>query len=293
MAMQKAGCPAVDLDSAAGFLINIAVPNLHKNATVVSLTKLDAAAEASLASQLAQARQANAQMAARYGQKPQRLTLDGARVRIRYQLGGKTVEEQVQSVVDCVYATMPALYREPSYTNRNCSARSVYIVRAPQGQLDGLLNSAALQDLNKGTQANNEWVQRIIHDQTAAFNAAQAGSNAAFQRLMQQGQADHAALMRQGAAFEAAEQRSFQRGQAQDRAAQAAIDNAAHGQVLDSLGRADYKNPSTGETIETSAYYNHQWLSSDGSMTIGANDTFDPNGVVYPVQQSWTELVPK
>jgi hypothetical protein len=293
-AMQKSGCPAIDLDSAAGFLINVAVPNLHKQAAILSINKLDAASEASLASQLAQMRQANEQMAARYGQRPQRLTLEGARVRIRYQVGGKTVDEQVQTVVDCVAAQLPALYMQPSYTNRNCTARSVYIVRSPQGHLDELLSSAALADLRSGTQADNGWLQRIMRDQQAAFNAAQARSNEAFQALLQRGQADHAALMRQGADFQAAEQRSFQQSQARDRATQAAIDKAAHGQVLDSLGLGDYKNPSTGATIEASSFYNHQWLSSDGSTLISTDDHgFDPNGVVYPVQQSWTELVPK
>jgi len=293
-AMQKSGCPAVDLNSAAGFLVNVAIPNLHKQARILSVTRLDAAGEASLASQLAQARQANAQMAARYGQKPQRLTLEGARVRVSYQVGGKAVEEQVQTVVDCVEAQLPAIYMQPSYTNRNCNARSVYIVRSPQGQLDALLSSPALAELNKGTQADTGWLQRIIHDQQTAFNAAQARSNEAFQALMRQGQADHAALMRQNAAFQAAEQRSFQQSQARDRATQAATDQAAHGQVLDSLGRGEYKNPTTGETIEASSYYNHQWLSSDRSTLLSTDDhSFDPNGAVYPVQQSWTELVPK
>jgi hypothetical protein len=37
----------------------------------------------------------------------------------------------------------------------------------------------------------------------------------------------------------------------------------------------------------------YQWLSSDGKTLIQTNDTLDPNGVVYPVSQSWTELVPK
>jgi hypothetical protein len=183
---------------------------------------------------------------------------------------------------------------QPSYTNRNCTARSVYVVRSPQGHLDELLSSAALADLRNGTQADNGWLQRIMRDQQAAFNAAQARSNEAFQALLQRGQADHAALMRQGAAFQSSEQQAFQQLQAQDRAKQAAIDKAAHGQVLDSLGLSDYKNPSTGETIEASSYYNHQWLSSDGKTLISTDDhAFDPNGVVYPVQQSWAELVPK
>jgi hypothetical protein len=35
-------------------------------------------------------------------------------------------------------------------------------------------------------------------------------------------------------------------------------------------------------------------MSSDGSTLIQTNDhSLDPNGQVYPVSQSWTELVPK
>ena len=48
-----------------------------------------------------------------------------------------------------------------------------------------------------------------------------------------------------------------------------------------------------GQIIQASSYYDHQWLSSDGKTLIQTNDTLDPNGVVYPVSQSWTELVPK
>jgi hypothetical protein len=35
-------------------------------------------------------------------------------------------------------------------------------------------------------------------------------------------------------------------------------------------------------------------MSSDGSTLIQTNDhPYDPNGQVYPISQSWTELVPK
>jgi hypothetical protein len=35
-------------------------------------------------------------------------------------------------------------------------------------------------------------------------------------------------------------------------------------------------------------------MSSDGTTLIQTDDhTFDPNGQVYPVSQSWTALVPK
>ena len=55
-----------------------------------------------------------------------------------------------------------------------------------------------------------------------------------------------------------------------------------------------FRSPNTGQIIEASNQYNHQWMSSDGSTLIQTNDhSLDPNGRVYPVSQSWTELVVK
>jgi hypothetical protein len=81
---------------------------------------------------------------------------------------------------------------------------------------------------------------------------------------------------------------------AADRAQQAGIDAAAHASVLQSLDQQEFRNPATGQIIQASSQYNHQWMSSDGTTLIQTNDhTLDPNGSVYPVSQSWTELVPK
>src|SRR5580698_4101879 len=99
--MDSQHCPAIDIDSAAGFLINIAVPNLRPKAKIVSVLPLEPAGVASLAEQLQKKRQQNADMAKQFGQKPQTLSLDGARVRIQYVREGKPVEEQLLSVVDC------------------------------------------------------------------------------------------------------------------------------------------------------------------------------------------------
>jgi hypothetical protein len=53
-------------------------------------------------------------------------------------------------------------------------------------------------------------------------------------------------------------------------------------------------NPANGKSYEVSNQYNHTWVSSDGSTIIQNQDhNFDPNGQVYPVSQSWNELVPK
>ena len=86
-AMESQHCPDVDVDSASSFLINIAVPILHPNAKIVSVLPLRPEGQAALAAQ--------------YGQPPQTLSLDGARVRVQYVRDGQPVEEQLLSVVDC------------------------------------------------------------------------------------------------------------------------------------------------------------------------------------------------
>ena len=64
-------------------------------------------------------------------------------------------------------------------------------------------------------------------------------------------------------------------------------------QMLDSLNHMTYVDPSTGRKYETSNEYTHSWISSDGTEAVLNRDpAFDPNGVVDPVRQSWTELVP-
>jgi hypothetical protein len=291
--MEKNHCQAVEIDSAASFLVAIALPNRHPKAAIVSVLSLDAEGEASLAAQLERARQQNAAMAARFGQKPQKLGLTGARLRVRYVQNGKQMEEEMLAVVDCFEVQYAAMYAQPAYSRRACSARSTVITRAPQGRLDELLASTQLQSLRKAAHVNSEWLDRSGRDQRAAFQRAQSQSDQAFSNLMQKGQQDHALLMAQGKAFQEREAQGVAKAQAADRATQQTIDKGAHLQVLDSLGRQQFKNSDTGQLIEASSYYNHQWMSSDGSTLIQTDSpTLDPNGVVYPVNQSWVELVP-
>jgi hypothetical protein len=292
--MESQHCPAIDIDSAAGFLINIAVPNLHPNAKIVSVLALAPEGQAALADQLDKARQQNADMARQYGQKPQKLSLDGARVRVQYLRDGHPVEEQIVSVVDCLEQQFGAMYAQPAYASRTCSSRGITITRAAQGRLDELLAAPQLKSFNKSIQANQDWSSRLASDQMAAFQKSQAANNAQFQAGMQKGRDDNARLLANGKAFQESMRASTDHALANDRARQNAIDASAHATALYSLDRQEFKNPSTGQTIEASSQYNHQWLSSDGSTLIQTNDhTYDPNGQAYPVNQSWTELVPK
>jgi hypothetical protein len=292
--MDAQHCPAVDIASAASFLVNIAAPNIEPGSKVIAVQALPAEGQASLAAQQQQAQQQNAALAARIGQKPQKVTIDGARVRIQFTRNGHAFEEQLLSVIDCTESEQPALYKQPASTKRGCSARSITITRAPLGHLDALLNDPLFNALNKSVQINPEWNTRVMHDQQVAFQKFEAANNAQFQSFTKNQQDQQNARLAQGAQFQQNLQHSTDQAMAADRAKQNAIDASAHATALHSLDRQEFRNPNTGEIIEASDQYNHQWLSSDGKTLIQTDDhTFDPNGVVDPIRESWTELEPR
>jgi hypothetical protein len=290
--MQSANCAAIDIDNAASFLVNIVVPNLRPGAKVVAMLPLKPEGQASLAEQLDKARQQNAAMARQYGQQPQTLSLDGATVRLQYERDGHAVEETITAVVDCDESQMAALFGQPAYRRRSCSARNEVIMRAPKGSLDELW--AQFKDLTKTVQINPDWQTRLLNDQQAAFQKQQAANNQQFQQNLRNNQAAFDQRVANNKAFQENMRARTDQALANDRAQQNAIDASAHATALHSLDRQDFKNPSTGQTIEASSQYNHQWMSADGSTLIQTNDhAYDPNGQVYPGNQSWSELVPK
>jgi hypothetical protein len=134
----------------------------------------------------------------------------------------------------------------------------------------------------------------LAADQQAAFQRAMAENNrqaaANLQHFKEQGEQ----RMAQGRAFQDQMRASTDAALAADRQRQGAIDASAHATALHSLDQQEFRNPNTGQIIQASNQYNHQWMSSDGNTLIQTNDhTYDPNGQVYPASQSWTELVVK
>jgi hypothetical protein len=285
-------CPVVEIQTAVDFLVAIAVPMMHPYARILSVGPLLPAAATSLAQQLAAARQQNAAMAARYGQPPQKLVLDGARVWIEYTVNGHVVDEMLTSVIDCTEMHYNAMFNQPAYTDRNCTSRSEFITRAPKGQLDAFLKTPGYTNIQSTVHMNPAWQQKLQADQQAQFSAVQAASDRAFQETMRTGKLAGEKRLADNNAFLAQQRASTDKAIAEDRAKQGAMSDAAHQTALYSADRGDFVNPSTGRKIEASSQYNHQWQSSDGSMVIQTNDhSYDPNGRVQP-DQSWTELVP-
>jgi hypothetical protein len=204
---------------------------------------------------------------------------------------------------------MPAVpfIKQAAFQNRTCFSRGTTIVRAPQGHLDEMLALPQIK-LGKTMQPSSDWQNRIAADQMAAFHQAMAddqrrhddfeksldANNRQFAANLQHFKEQGDQRLAAGRAFQDRQAASFNSAMAADRSRQAAIDASAHATALNSLDRQEFRNPNTGQVIEASNQYSHQWISSDGSTLIQTNDhTYDPNGQVYPVSQSWSELVVK
>ena len=288
-------CTDSDIVSAADFLKKVAVPNMRPQATIVATTPLGPEGQAAVAQQLEQMQQTSVALADRFHQPHPKIILEGARVRLRYTANGKPVEEMLQTIITCREISTPAMGPLPASSNRFCAARNLLVIRAPQGQLDEWIDSPALLALNKITQQNPNWAQRLQQDMEAAAQNAARRNDEQFRANSQANQDSFNAMLASNKAQTAARTERGQQAMAQDAANQAAIDDAAHRTALYSLGRQDFINPSTGQRVEADANYNHQYMSSDGSALIQTDDhTFDPNKQVSTViSQTWTELVPR
>ncbi len=276
-------CPAnINIDSAAGLLLNIAVPSLHPDAKSVTVLPLDPKFQAALA---ANSEQATADL--RRNGLQGRAIQDAARVRVEYELNGQPIEELEFTVVDCQQTQAQATMGRP-YTRLICHSRGTSIIRAPKGHLDEMIHHAPAI-----AQINSAWNQRVIQDMTSRFQQMQEASDRQFQQMTEHYAKVNQDLIARSRQEDNVRADGTRKAMQIDRDQRAAIDHSAHATALYSLDRQTFINPITGEKIEASNQYNHQWMSSDGETLIQTQDhTLDPNGVVYPVSQSWTELIP-
>ena len=283
-------CPStMNIDTAAGLLLNIAVPQLHSDAKKVALVPIEQSTRDAVAAQ-------NQKLAAglrAYGLKGRQF-IDAARVRVDYVQNGQPMEEMEATVIDCLETQMAGMPMgngrwSASYTKRTCSSRGTIIKRAPKGRLDDLIAHAPAY-----AQINPEWDQRVIHDMHTMFRQMQDASDRQFKQNMANFKAQGDARLAAGRAFQQSMQENHDRFMANDRARQAAVDEQAHKMTLYAGDQQEFRDPTSGQVVRASNQYSHQWMSSDGTTLIQTNDhTYDPNGLVYPVSQSWTELVPK
>jgi hypothetical protein len=283
--MAKSPCPGVDIKSAAGFLVNIAVPNMRPGAKMIGVVPMPAANRAALAKLQASLRQ----------QFPrQRAIVEGAGVRIQYRRKGQPVEEIIYASINCTVITMAANLGQASSDSTTCGTQNILVIRTPQGHLDQLLAQPQLMAIVSSLHDSNDWLQRIVKDNQASFQQATNEFNKRAQAIRDAGNQAEDRLVAKATAEREQNDRVSAVSRANAQAAQNATDIAAHNTVNYALDRRDYVNPATGQTINASSEYTHQWMSSDGSTLIQTNDHgYDPNGQVAPVSQAWTELIPQ
>jgi len=283
--MARSPCPAVDVTTAAGFLVNIAVPNMQPKAKIIGVVPMPAEEMAA---------QAKLQASLRQRFPKQKAIVEGAGVRIQYQRKGQAVEEMIYAGINCNVTTMAAMFRQAASETTSCGTQNIVLIRAPQGHLDQLLAQPQLMAIVHSLHDSNDWLQRIVKDDQASFQQATNQFNKQAQGIRDAGNQAEDRLLANATAGREQNDRISASARANAQAAQNSIDTAAHNTVNYSLDRRDYVNPATGQTINASSEYNHQWMSSDGSTLIQTNDHgYDPNGQVAPVNQSWTELIAK
>jgi hypothetical protein len=276
-------CKPVDITTAVGFLLNIAVPNTHPNARIIGIVPLPEKMRAGLEAQ-------QQKLAAGSNGQPMRQTIDAARVRVEYEIRGQAIEEQMGTVLTCMenhYPAYPLMHRA-ARTLRHCETHGTNFRRAPKGSLDRLLDNSLAQP-----QIDQAWDADISRKMQAQYAAYKKASDDQFASIQKQFKEQTEAMLQHGRDVQATIKDGTDRAIANDRNTVAATSHAAHLTVLDSLNRQDFIDPSTGRKIETSNQYTHNWISSDKSEVVLNDDpTLDPNGLVDPNRQSWTELIP-
>lgn len=270
-------CSPMNLTSANGYLLNIAIPIMHPNATGIKVMEFSDKEKQLMA-------QVNGQQSG-----PMRKLVDFGRVRVNYTQYGIPMEEQLGTIVTCTETNSPAypLLHRPAMVHRNCMTHGIYFNHAPVGHLQELLNGKL-----PGAVINHDWDMMIAQRMQEQFDKWKAANDATFQRNLEVGRQQTQAMLAKGQAFISQLQAEGQHAIAADRQQQAAIDHAAQQQVRQSLDRQDFIDPNTGRRIETSNQFSSNWIGSDGTVVLGDDPTFDPNGVVNPVRESFTPLVP-
>jgi hypothetical protein len=278
-------CKAVDITTAAGFLLNIAVPNAHPDAKIIGIVPLPPQMQAGL-----EAQQRKLASGGGLNGSPMRETIDAARVRVEYEVRGQVVEEQMGTVLTCMESNFPAYpqMRRPARTTRHCGTHGTNFRRAPKGHLDQLLANSLKQPA-----IDQAWDADISRKMQAQYDRFRAASDKQFEEIQDHFKQQTAAMLKRGQEQQDITKRGTNLAIARDNDTVAAMQKGAHMQVLDSLNRMDFVDPTTGRKIETSNQYTHNWISSDKSeVVLNGDPTFDPNGVVDPIRQSWTELIP-
>ena len=230
-----AKCKTLNINSAVSFLLNIVIVNVHPSAQILGIVPLSPQMKAGV-----EAAQRN--LAAK-ATNTTRNTMDTGSVRIEYNLNGQIVDEQLGTVVTCMEVNFPAYpqMRRPARLQRTCQSHGIYVKRALKGHLDELVERH-LQNPN----LDQQWDAHISEQMRQAFAAYQKASNDQFASIQQHYREVTAGMIQRGKEINDNLAASTRSAMNADNQKTAAMQHAAHLQVLDSLNRQDFIDPETG-----------------------------------------------
>jgi hypothetical protein len=298
----REGCPAIGITSAADFIVNILLPQLHPNAEIIQVLGPDAELEELMKKQFEKASGNQAAWSRGTGIPQAQLNFDGARVRVQYEVNGKQAEELLSGFVQCGDMRMPN-----GAVMRTCNSSNTSLIRAPLGQLDSLMATPEFVAMMKSRQLNPDWTSRVAYDEdqqrqqginqiVQSQHLTQqmiAQSNAAFQARMAANQQFFNTLSQNNQQFINNMQARTNQSIANAQSQQAHMDAEAHQYTLYAGDKREYTNPYNGQTVVSSNRYQQQWISSDGRTVAMSNNGVNPNDYVAPGGPTFAPMVPK
>jgi hypothetical protein len=201
-----------------------------------------------------------------------------------YRNGSFTIEQQIIVRTECIHAPFN-FANEPGSFAETCAA-TVRVVRAPKGQLTGVLAMIDAQKIGAGE--NPQWIARYMQmqaDQARARSDKMFRDNAA---LMAQRQKD----FQRGQAIRAQQHQQFlatmQAGTDRSMANARAVANSNHAIAQDWCDYALDRQTVTGAggTVKVSSAYNQTWTNGSGQYYQTNDPNANPNGVL---SGNWTQ----
>ena len=258
-------CDVMQPMSAADFLRRYAVPKLRPGKQIVAIEPWPEV--------LQEVQQTARETEASWARTttPMQVRSDVARARLQYSLNGKPVEEWITVIVTIngrVWPTYNVRGGQGKAMHYDCSAYSMFALRAPQGELTARQNFFRM--VAKTIKMDPNWQAQV---NGVASNIA---------KTEQKGVADRAAIVAKNSDDINKIIKEGYEGREKIKDASAANYSQAQRDV------ETFRNPATGETMELSNLYGHAWVNDKGVYLLADHAGFDPNAVFK--DSKWTAL---
>ncbi|MGD0872451.1 MAG: hypothetical protein ABSB88_23120 [Bryobacteraceae bacterium] len=258
-------CDVMPPMSAADYLRRYAVPKLRPGKQIVSIDQFPEAMQ--------EVQQTARETEASWARTttPVQVRADVAGARLQYVLNGQPVEEWITVIVNVtarVWPTYNVNGGQGKAMHYDCSAYSLFAMRAPRGELTGRRNFFRM--ILKTMKVDPNWDAQVTG---VATNIA---------KIQQKGIADRSAIVAKNSDDINKIIKEGYEGREKMKDAAAANYSQAQRDV------ETFRNPTTGETMELSNLYGHAWVNDKGEYLLADHAGFDPNAVFKDAK--WTAL---